>query len=181
MRIFAKADGEADRFEVAFLRLQVALKRACAINSGDLEHSGWGARAAAAIHAGLAWAAASPDAAAALTTDALAEGVEGHARYQRLIGYLAECLHGGRAESAEAASLPSITECALAGGLLSMVARCLDENRAIELPALAADAVQFALTPLSGRGRSQTSRRRAAGMSGIKPRRAGGRASPPSP
>ncbi|HEX3608597.1 MAG TPA: hypothetical protein VHU14_02820 [Solirubrobacterales bacterium] len=105
---------------------------------------------AAGIRAALAFAAAGPDAARALTTEALAAGRPGFARYQRLISYLCDLLAPGRDALPEAEPLPRETERALAGGIAVLVAQRLDLGAHAELPSLAADVTQFVLTPYLG-------------------------------
>lgn len=110
----------------------------------------WAFRIAAAIRAGLAFATTDPRAANLLSNEALAQGADGFARYQRMIGYLAGLIASGREEVAGLAGLPEITERALAGGVAMLVAQRLDQGRAAELPALAPEAIEFVLTPYVG-------------------------------
>jgi hypothetical protein len=131
-------------FEAAFARLQVAILEAC-----RSEH-GWPAQIAAGVGAGLRFAAEDPIAAGVLTNGALAEGAEGIARHERLIIYLAEGLLPGREERPGGRHLPEVTERAMAGGLVMMVAMRLDQGREDELSALAFEAIQFVLTPYLG-------------------------------
>jgi len=143
-------DGSALAFEAAFFRLQAAIDGACRIERIGAPAPDWPAQAAAAIRAAFEWAAANPEAANLLTNKALGEGPGGIARYHRLVAFLAGLLREGREERGEAPDLPSITERALAGGLASLVAQRLDQGREDELPALAPEAIQFALTPYLG-------------------------------
>jgi hypothetical protein len=131
-------------FEAAFARLQVTLLEACR------HERGWPAKVAAAVAAGLEFAAADPAAAGVLTNGALAEGADGIARHERLVAYLAEGLLPGREERPDGRRLPDVTERAMAGGLVIMVAMRLDQGREGELPALAIEAIQFVLTPYLG-------------------------------
>ncbi len=137
-------DDFASAFESAFARLQVLLETACA-GGGR-----WHERAVVAIHRALEFAAAEPEAANVLTSEALARGVEGIERYERLMAYLAGLLEGGRAESPYGADLPATTERSLAGGVATIVANRVGRERAAELPGLIADVVQFVLTPYKG-------------------------------
>jgi hypothetical protein len=139
-----RQDEFADLFESAFARLRIRVETACA------SQSGWPLGAAAAIRAALEFAASDPNAIRALTTDSLAAGKVGFARYDRLISYLCDLLLPGRAERPEAEDLPSETERALAGGVAMLVAQRIDLDRHAELPALAAEAIQFVLTPYLG-------------------------------
>ncbi len=105
---------------------------------------------AAAICTGLDFAAAEPDSANLLTNEAMAAGADGIARYRRLLAYIARGFAPGREECAEGRDLPQLTELALAGGLIGLVAERLGQGRAAELPAIAPEAIQFALTPYLG-------------------------------
>jgi len=134
----------ASAFEAAFARLQVALLEACR-RQGD-----WPAKTGAGIAAGMEFAAADPAAAAVLTNEAMAEGADGHARYERLVTYLSERLAQGREERAEDELLPVITERAMAGAVLTLIAQRVDQGKASELPALAPEVIQFVLTPYLG-------------------------------
>lgn len=134
----------ATSFESAFARLQVLLELACA---GEAP---WAERAAVAVRKGLEFAAADPDAASVLTSEALAHGTDGIERYERLMAYFAGLLNGGRAESPHGADLPETTERSLAGGVATIVASRVDRDRAGELPGLTAEMIQFVLTPYLG-------------------------------
>jgi hypothetical protein len=138
------SDDFANAFEAAFARLQVCLEEACA-TAGD-----WPCRIAAATRAGLGFAAADPAAAQLLTNDALAHGSDGIARYERLIAYLSAGLAPGREQRPGGGRLPDITERAMAGGVVSLVAWRLGRGRERELPAIAGEAIQFVLTPYLG-------------------------------
>lgn len=143
------ADSSGDfsmMFEAAFARLQVTVLEACE------EALDWPEKVALGMRAGLAFAAADPTAAQALTNEALANGVEGIARYERLITYLGERLYPGRHERREERELPGITERAMAGGVLTLVSQRIDQGRAGELTKLAPEAIQFVLTPYLGAG-----------------------------
>lgn len=134
----------AGAFESAFARLQVLLEMAC-VGGGP-----WPERVRVAVRQGLEFAAADPAAASVLTAGALAEGVDGVERYERLMAFLAGLLEAGRAESAHGADLPATTERSLAGGVATIVANRVDRRRAGELPGLIAEVVQFVLTPYLG-------------------------------
>lgn len=134
----------AAAFEAAFARLQVLLEMACA---GD---GPWHERAIVAIRRALEFAAAEPDAASLLTNRALAEGVDGVERYERLMGYLASLLEGGRAESPHGTDLPATTERSIAGGVATIIANRVNRGAAEEVPRLLPEMVQFVLTPYLG-------------------------------
>ncbi|HXV06331.1 MAG TPA: hypothetical protein VFP23_10555 [Solirubrobacterales bacterium] len=85
-----------------------------------------------------------------MINEALAEGRAGYARYDRMIAHFGEQLLPGRLLRPDGEHLPEITERAMAGGLAMLVAQRLDLGRAAELPALAAEAIQFVLTPYLG-------------------------------
>jgi AcrR family transcriptional regulator len=138
------ADDFSALFEAAFARLQVALLEACR------REDDWPEKIAAAVRAGLEFAAADPDAALVLTSEALAHGREGVARHERLLGYLGERLLPGRDEGPDGDRLPDITERAIAGGVLALVSQRVDRGRPEELSGLAAEAIQFVLTPYIG-------------------------------
>jgi hypothetical protein len=139
-----RQDGFADAFESTFARLRVRIETACA------SQSDWPSGTAAGIRAALTFAASEPTAVRVLTTDALAGGKPGYERYERLISYLCDLLLPGRAECPDAERLPKETERALAGGVAMLVAQRVDLGRHAELPALAAEAIQFVLTPYLG-------------------------------
>lgn len=139
------SDGFAVAFETAFARFQVRVEEACA------GRPDWASGIAAAIRAGLDFAAADPVAADTLASRALGMGRDGIARHRRLLSYIAEALAAGREQRPHGAELPQLTEQALAGGLTSLVAERLARGRESELLALAPEAVQFVLTPYLGR------------------------------
>jgi hypothetical protein len=134
----------ASTFEAAFARLQVRIESAC------VAETSWPEQVAAGIRTALAFAAAEPGAARTLTTDALAGGREGFARYDRMISHLGEWLRPGRELSPGGERLPEITEKAMVGGVAMLVAQRVDLGRHAELPQLAPEAIQFALTPYLG-------------------------------
>jgi hypothetical protein len=134
----------ASAFESAFARLQVLLEMACV--GGDP----WPERVGIAVRGALEFAAADPADASVLANGALAQGVDGLERYERLMAYLAGLLEPGRAESPHGADLPPTTERSLAGGVATIVANRVDRGRAEELPGLIAEVVQFILTPYMG-------------------------------
>jgi hypothetical protein len=139
-----RQDEFADAFESAFARLRIRIETACA---GQPD---WPTGTVAGIRAALDFAASDPVAVKVLTTDALASGKAGFARYDRMISYLGELLLPGRDERPGAESLPSETERALTGGIAMLVVQRIDLDRHAELPELVAEASQFVLTPYLG-------------------------------
>jgi hypothetical protein len=105
---------------------------------------------AAGLRAALDFAAAEPAAARALTSDALAAGRAGFSRYERMLTHFGERLLSGRDLRSEGERLPEIVEKAMVGGLATLVALRLDRGSEAELPGLAAEAIQFVLTPYLG-------------------------------
>jgi predicted protein tyrosine phosphatase len=135
---FAKA------FEAAFARLQVAVEHASA------QKRDWPAKAAAAVAATLEFAAGDPEAAQLLTNEALARGAEGISRHERVIAYAADQLSTGRALRPQNDQLPEITERALVGGLVMLVAQRLDQDNGAKLTAATREMIEFVLTPYVG-------------------------------
>ena len=136
-------------FEAAFARLQVVVEEAY------VSHADWPDQVAAAIRVAFEFAAEDPEAANLLTNEALANGSDGIARYQRLVGYAAGLLVPGRTLSSDGALLPGSLEHSLAGGITMLVAQRVDRGSAAELPGIAADAIQFALAPYLGSERAR--------------------------
>lgn len=134
----------AQAFEAAFARLQVAVE-----NASAQKHE-WPAKTAAAVAATLEFAASDPEAAQLLTNEALARGAEGISRHERVIAYAADQLASGRALRPENAQLPDITERALVGGLVMLVAQRLDQDRLGDLPRATPEMIEFVLTPYVG-------------------------------
>ncbi|HET7053098.1 MAG TPA: hypothetical protein VFI09_04180 [Solirubrobacterales bacterium] len=134
----------ATAFESAFARLQVLLETACA-GPGP-----WSRRAALAVRGTLELAGEDPDSARVLTNDALAEGVDGVERYERLMTYVAGLLEGGRAQSPHGDELPPTTERTIAGGVATIIANRLGRARQGDLLELTPELVQFVLTPYMG-------------------------------
>lgn len=137
-------DDFSGAFEAAFARFQIRVEEACA-GSAD-----WPIGIAAAIRAALEFAAANPGAANTLTNEAMAAGRNGIARRERLLAYVGEGLRRGRSQRPEGDGLPQVTEHALAGGIAALIAERVATGRAAELPGLAPEAIQFALTPYLG-------------------------------
>ena len=137
-------DDFADAFEAALARFQVRIEKAC---TGGAD---WPSGAAAAIRAALEFAAEDPAAANTLTNEAMAAGLDGIARRERLLAYTGEALARGRGQRPEAEDLPDLTEHALAGGIAALIAERVATGRAADLPTMAPEAIQFALTPYLG-------------------------------
>jgi hypothetical protein len=135
---------QPEDFGTAFASLQVRIESAC------VAEADWPEQVAAGIRAALEFAAEEPVVARMLTTDALADGREGFIRYDRMITHLGEWLLPGRALSPDGERLPEITEKAMVGGVAMLVAQRVDLGRHAELPELAPEAIQFALTPYLG-------------------------------
>jgi hypothetical protein len=131
-------------FEAAFARLQVLFEETCA------SPEGWPLRVARTIRAGLFFAVEDPVAAELLANEVLAWGADGQRRYERLISYLASRLEPGRRECPRAEDLPDTLEAALAGGLVFLVSRRLEQERVADLPAAAPHAIEFVLIPYLG-------------------------------
>lgn len=151
MRLAGNATGQGreepiseSAFEPAFARLQIRIETAC------VGASGWPAQVAAGIRAALAFAAADPASAEALTNDALAAGKDGYARYDRMLAHFGERLLPGRALHPDGERLPEIVEKAMVGGIATLIAQRLTAGREAELSALAPEAIQFVLTPYLG-------------------------------
>jgi hypothetical protein len=137
-------DDFAAAFEASFARFQIRVEEACATQSE------WASKIAAAIRAGFEFAVDEAASARRLTKDALAAGPDGVARHQRLLDYIADGFAAGRDELPESLGLPELTERAVAWSVVMLVAERLDRDRLAELPAIAPQAVEFALTPYVG-------------------------------
>lgn len=131
-------------FEAAFARLQVVVEEAY------VSQAAWPDQVAGAIRAAFDFAATDPAVADLLTNEALARGADGLVRYQRLVDFAAGLLRPGRDLTPDGALLPKTLEHSLAGGITLLVAQRVDQDKANELPDLAPDAIQFALTPYLG-------------------------------
>jgi hypothetical protein len=142
--------GFSRAFEAAFARLQVVVEEAY------VSQVAWPDQVAAAIRAAFDFAATDPGVTDLLTNEALARGSDGLVRYQRLVDFAAGLLHPGRDLTPDGALLPQTLEHALAGGITLLVAQRVDQGKAHELPGLAPDAIQFALTPYLGAAEART-------------------------
>jgi len=139
------APADFDRaYETAFARLHEAIEE---VRDRELD---WPRQAAAGIRAVFRFAAEDPAGAAALTTEALAQGGEQIARYKHLVEYTASLLAPGRGADPGRAPLPDLLEEALAGGIFMLIGGRLEQGRQAELPSLAGEAIEFALTPYLG-------------------------------
>jgi hypothetical protein len=137
-------DDFAFAFDSAFAALQVRIESACAAADA------WPEQVAGGTKEVFKWVAAEPAAAQLLTNDALAGGSAGFERYERMIAYVAGLLKPGRELAVHGARLPAITERAMASGVAMLVAQRLSLGKQAELPAIAAEAIQFVLTPYLG-------------------------------
>jgi hypothetical protein len=134
----------ASAFEAAFARLQVAAEEAY------MSHADWADQVVAVIHAAFGFAASDPGAAGILTNQPLGHGSVGAERYERLVDYWAGLFSPGREHCPGGIELPETIERALAGGILALIARRVDQGCAEELSELVPDAIQFVLTPYLG-------------------------------
>ncbi len=137
-------------FEAAFARLQVVVEEAY------VSQAAWPDQVAAAIRAAFDFAATDPAVADLLTNEALARGFDGLVRDQRLVDVAAGLLRPGRDLTPDGVLLPKTLEHALAGGIILLVAQRVDQDKAHELPGLAPDAIQFALTPYLGSAKAHS-------------------------
>jgi hypothetical protein len=138
----------ADAFEAAFAGLRQVLDTACAVEAE------WPERAAAAIWAILEFGAAQPGPARALLSDPFANGLYGAVHHRRMIADLAERLEEGRTQQMDAV-LPEITEEALVGGAVEIVAERLRRGHEELLPVLAPELIELVLTPYLGPERAR--------------------------
>jgi hypothetical protein len=139
----------AGSFEAAFAKFQIAVETAYAAEPD------WPMQTAAAIRAILEFAAEDPVAAHALTVESLAQGGGDLVHQGRPVDHLAHLLAAGREENPEGEMLPGLLEDALAGGILMLIVQRLEGGDAKALPALAPDAIEFALTPYVGRDKAR--------------------------
>src|SRR4051794_4600951 len=95
-----RPDDFSSAFDSAFARLQVRIESAC------VAEAEWPEQVSAGIRAALDFAAEDPAAARTLTTEALAGGLSGYDRYDRMITHLGEHLLPGRALHPEGERLP---------------------------------------------------------------------------
>lgn len=131
-------------FEDAFARLRVRIETACATQTE------WPAQVAVGTRAAFAFAADDPQTARLLTSEALGRGEAGQRQYERMISHFASLLAPGRDLHAADTPPPAIAESAIAGGVALLVGRHLTRGREDQLPAVAAEAAQFVLTPYVG-------------------------------
>ncbi|HEV7770575.1 MAG TPA: hypothetical protein VGO66_07945 [Solirubrobacterales bacterium] len=131
-------------FETAFARVQILLEEASA------EELEWPLKVAAAVRAGLSFAAAHPQSVRTLTAEPVLHGADGVARYERLIAYLAEALATGRTRAGPGDELPPTFERGLAGGVATLIALRVEGGREAELPGIASQVIQFILTGYVG-------------------------------
>jgi hypothetical protein len=130
--------------EAVLGRLTVAVEEAYA------SEPEWPVQAAAAIDALVRFAWEDSTATVLLTKEALSHDSEKFDCYQRLVEYIAGLLLPGRDAQVECAPLPGLLEEALAGGIVMLIVQRLDRGEASELPGLANEVIEFALTPYLG-------------------------------
>jgi hypothetical protein len=130
--------------EATLGRLQVAVEEAY------VSQSEWPVQVATAIDALMRFAAEDSTAGDLLTKEALSHDSEKFDSYQRLVEYIAGLLSPGRLVQSCSAPLPGLLEEALAGGIVMLIVQRLDRGRASELPGLAHEVIEFALTPYLG-------------------------------
>lgn len=134
-------DDFANRFDSAFARLQVAVLGACS------REARWPDQIAAAITAGLRFAATDPVAARTLVSEAKYHPGDRGRRYRRLLEHFAELLG---ADAPRDSRRPSLTEQALVGALATMTAENLHAGEPHRMRAIVADLVEFVLIPYLG-------------------------------
>jgi hypothetical protein len=137
-------------FESAFDRLESHILAEC------LEQGEWPSQVAAGIRAAFEFASGDPAAARVLACDAMTHGKDGYDLYDWMIEAIAARLAPGRAEHPEGSWLPEITEKALVGGSVTLVAQNIERGRHEELPAMVPETIQFVLTPYVGAERART-------------------------
>jgi hypothetical protein len=136
--------------ETIRIELGAAVEAACA-----RQHEDWPAKVAAAICAALEFAADEQVGANVLTVESLALGNGDLAHQRGPVDRLAQLLAAGREENPEGETLPGLLEEALAGAILMLIVQRVEVGHAKTLPALAPDAIEFALTPYIGRDRAR--------------------------
>lgn len=134
-------DSFGEPFEAAFLQLEDRVRTASATESE------WPRQVAAAVRAVLDFAAADPDSARLLITEARSAGDSHH---QRLLRLLAALLRPGRKLRPTGPALSLSTERATAAGFVSLLAERLDAGRPADLPDLVPAAIRFVLAPYLG-------------------------------
>jgi AcrR family transcriptional regulator len=112
--------------------------------------SEWPFKVKSVIEAALDFAAAEPAQAALLTLDALAANVEMTQQVLASTEHLAALLSHGRTISEQAGDLPELTEKSVIGALTAIVSSRIANGEAEQLPELAPQLVELALTPYIG-------------------------------
>lgn len=122
---------------------------------GGADPENWPLGIAVAVRDLLESIAAEPDSGRMLTTEAIATGRTGVREYDLGVTRLGGALVGGRALLPSGVGIPTATETFVLRGLASMIAQRLDGGRRAELPAMAAVAAAFLLSPYLGPKRAR--------------------------
>jgi len=112
--------------------------------------SEWPFKVRSVIEAALDYAATEPAQVGLLTLDPLSADVEMAPQMLASIDHLAALLSRGRALGKEAAALPELTEKSVVGALIAIVSSRIASGEAEQLPELAPQLVELALTPYVG-------------------------------
>jgi AcrR family transcriptional regulator len=110
----------------------------------------WPSKVKSVICAALDYAASEPAQAGLLTLDALSANVEMTQQVLASTEHLAALLSRGRAMSKEGGDLPELTEKSVIGALTAIVSSRIANGEAEQLPELAPQLVELALTPYVG-------------------------------
>jgi AcrR family transcriptional regulator len=140
----SKGECVAAAQEQAFDRLSGELRRACEAKSE------WPAKVVAAIAVAIDFAVRIPEEAQLLLPQVVAAEPALVERAMACNDFFAGLLRSGREQSPRAVALPELTEQALIGGCVSMIATKLLTCQADLLPALASPLVQLVLIPYLG-------------------------------
>ena len=130
--------------EEVFTRLTSHIYRACA------SRLDWPRRVAAAVRAGIDFAAESPEEARLLLFESLGADPQLAAHVLASNDHLVGLLRGGREHSAQAMALPDLTERALIGAITSIAGNRLMQGQIDRLRDLEPELVQLMLTPYVG-------------------------------
>lgn len=133
----------ATAFDDAFERLRGQIEAACA------RQVGWSDKVAASVRAAFDFAAEDTQAGDLLTRAPLIRS-GGEEHFRRLVAYLAELLQRAHRSSSANGAMPGVAVDATAGGLVLLVGNRLANGRTDELESVAAETIQFVLTPYMG-------------------------------
>jgi AcrR family transcriptional regulator len=131
-------------YEAIFERFLGLVFRAC--NAA----TEWPFKVKSVVEATLDYAAAEPAQVGLLTLDPLSADVEMTQQVLASTEHLVALLSRGRALSEEAAALPELTEKSVVGALTAIVSSRIAGGEAEQLPQLAPQLVELALTPYVG-------------------------------